>query len=100
MINYYEIQSGLKQVSSSKLISSFEVLLPANKSISYLTTDNSTNQQSIIRYYLISDDSSEDIYPASHTLAWDGDYHKVIIEINSDDQTTGGDVARKIDIAD
>ncbi|MBN2173489.1 MAG: hypothetical protein JW731_05120 [Bacteroidales bacterium] len=100
MINYYEIQSGLKQVSSSKLISSFEVLLPANKSISYLTTDNSGNQLSIIRYYLVNDDSDEDIFPASHTLGWDGEYHKVVIEINSDEETTGGNVARKIDIAE
>jgi hypothetical protein len=100
MINYYEIKSSLKQVSNSKLISSFEVLLPADKSISYLTTDNSGNQLSIIRYYLVNDNSSEDVFPASHTLSWDGELHKVVIEINSDDQTTGGDIARKTDIAD
>lgn len=98
MIDYYEIKSGLKKLNG-KLISSFNVLVPAKESISYLTTINGT-QESIIRYYVVADNSSEQDIPCSHTLVWDNNYHKVIIEINSDDQTTGGDIARKTDIAD
>jgi hypothetical protein len=103
MIYYYEIDSTLRKLSSSELLSFFSVRLPAGVSLYHLPPiDNNTAGQSIIRYVKTTDNSDTDktFHSSPHFLAWNGTSHTVIIEINSDNTTTGGDVSKKKDIID
>lgn len=100
MASHYEIRSSLKEIEAGKLVSSFEVQIPTGKNIAHYDTDNNEPKKTILRYHEFDDNSAEEDVPGKHIIDWDGVYHTVVIEINSDMAIPGGDVARKTDIAD